>query len=139
MVLAGVLAGATLTAAVPVVAQPPVSTLTKSVQGVSDPASHGDTATWVVSYDSGANGAATITDPIGAGQSYLQGSLQVPPGWTGTEGNPLSATTPDVRNGGKALSTLLTPPVQASAAFTGGDGFIPILHRTPAGRLQAWN
>ncbi|WP_229904259.1 DUF7617 domain-containing protein [Lentzea cavernae] len=139
MVLAGVLAGATLTAAVPVVAQPPVSTLTKSVQGVSDPASHGDTATWVVSYDSGANGAATITDPIGAGQSYLQGSLQVPPGWTGTEGNPLSATNPGVRNGGKALSTLLTPPVQASAAFTGGDGFIPILHRTPAGRLQAWN
>lgn len=139
MVLAGVLAGATLTAAVPVVAQPPVSSLTKSVQGVSDPASHGDMATWVVSYDSGAGGAATITDPIAAGHSYLQGSLRVPPGWTGTEGNPLSATNPGVRNGGRALSTLLTPPVQASAAFTGGDGFIPILHRTPAGRLQAWN
>ena len=139
LVLAGVLAGATLTAAVPVIAQPPVSTLTKSVQDVSDPASHGDTATWVVSYDSGANGAATITDPIGAGHGYLQGSLQVPPGWTGNEGNPLSATNPDVRNGGRALSGLLTPPVQASARSTGGDGFIPLLHRTADGRLQAWN
>jgi hypothetical protein len=137
--LAGVLAGSTLTAAAPVAAQPPVSTLTKSVQGVSDPASHGDNATWVVSYANGANGVATITDPIGPGQTLVSGSLQVPPGWTGTEGNPVTATNPNVRNGGKALSSLLTPPVQASASSTGGDGFIPILHRTPDGRLQAWN
>src|SRR5687767_6208306 len=116
MVLAGVLAGSTLTAAVPVAAQPPASTLTKSVQGVSDPASHGDVASWVVSYANGANGPASITDPIGAGQTLLAGSLQVPPGWTGTEGNPVTATHPDVRNGGKALSSVLTPPVQASAA-----------------------
>ncbi|WP_245982402.1 DUF7617 domain-containing protein [Lentzea flaviverrucosa] len=139
MVLAGVLAGSTLTAAVPVAAQPPVSTLTKSVQGVSDPASHGDVASWVVSYANGANGAASITDPIGPGQTLLAGSLQVPPGWTGTEGNPVTATHPGVRNGGKALSSLLTPPVQASASSTGGDGFTPILQRTPDGRLQAWN
>ncbi|MGW6929999.1 DUF7617 domain-containing protein [Lentzea sp. NPDC054927] len=139
MVLASVLAGSAVTAAVPVVAQPPVSTLTKSVQGVSDPAAHGDTATWVVSYANGAPGAATITDTISAGQTYLAGSLQVPPGWTGTEGNPVSATNPNVRNGGKALSSLLTPPVQASASSTGGDGFTPILQRTPDGRLQAWN
>lgn len=139
MLLATALAGSTLTAAVPVVAQPSVSTLTKSVQGVSDPAGHGDTATWVVSYANGAPGAATITDTIGAGQTYLPGSLQVPPGWTGTEGNPVSATNPHVRNGGRALSSLLTPPVQASATATGGDGFTPILHRTPDGRLQAWN
>ncbi|WP_394618532.1 hypothetical protein JNUCC0626_05370 [Lentzea sp. JNUCC 0626] len=139
MLLAGVLAGSTLTAAVPVAAQPPVSTLAKSVQGVSDPASHGATASWVVSYDNAANGAATITDPIGAGQSLLAGSLQVPPGWTGVEGNPITATHPNVRNGGKSLANVLTPPVQASASPTGGDGFIPILHRTPEGRLQAWN
>ncbi|MGW6441778.1 DUF7617 domain-containing protein [Lentzea sp. NPDC055074] len=139
LVLAGVLAGSTLTAAVPVAAQPPVSTLTKSVQGVSDPASHGDVASWVVSYSNGANGPATITDPIGAGQTLLAGSLQVPPGWTGTEGNPVTATHPNVRNGGKALSSVLTPPVQASASSTGGDGFIPILQRTPDGRLQSWN
>ena len=118
MLLATALAGSTLTAAVPVIAQPSVSTLTKSVQGVSDPAGHGDTATWVVSYASGAPGAATITDTIGAGQTYLPGSLQVPPGWTGTEGNPVSATIPAVRNGGRALSSLLTPPVQASATAT---------------------
>ncbi|MFD4669791.1 hypothetical protein ACFWNN_08650 [Lentzea sp. NPDC058450] len=139
VLLACVLAGGTLTAAVPVAAQPPVSTLTKSVQGVSDPAAHGANASWVVSYDNAANGAATITDPIGAGQSLLAGSLQVPPGWTGTEGNPITATHPNVRNGGKALANVLTPPVQASASPTGGDGFIPILHRTPEGRLQAWN
>ncbi|WP_256334411.1 DUF7617 domain-containing protein [Lentzea albidocapillata] len=139
LVLAGVLAGSTLTAAVPVAAQPPVSTLAKSVQGVSDPASHGDVASWVVSYTNGANGAASITDPIGAGQTLLAGSLQVPPGWTGTEGNPVTATHPGVRNGGKSLSSVLTPPVQASASSTGGDGFIPMLHRTPDGRLQAWN
>ncbi|MET9232110.1 hypothetical protein [Lentzea sp. NPDC003310] len=139
LVLAGVLAGSTLTAAVPVAAQPPVSTLTKSVQGVADPAAHGDVASWVLSYSNGANGPASITDPIGAGQTLLAGSLQVPPGWTGTEGNPITATHPNVRNGGKALSNVLTPPVQASAASTGGDGFTPILHRTPDGRLQAWN
>ncbi|WP_197288288.1 hypothetical protein [Nocardia sp. NRRL S-836] len=134
------LAGSALTAAAaPAAAAPPVSTLTKSVQGVSDPAGHGDTATWVVSYASGANGAATITDTIGAGQSYVPGSLRVPPGWTGTEGNPVSASNPAVRNGGTALSSLLTPPVQTSAATTGGDGFTPILHRTPDGRLQSWN
>ncbi|SDO43660.1 DUF7617 domain-containing protein [Lentzea jiangxiensis] len=139
MALATVLAGSALTAALPVAAQPSVSTLTKSVQGVADPAAHGDVATWVVSYSSGANGAATITDTIGAGQTLVSGSLRVPPGWTGTEGNPVSATNPNVRNGGTALSSLLTPPVQASASSTGGDGFTPILHRTPDGRLQAWN
>lgn len=142
MVLVGVLAGSALTTAAPVVAQPPVSTLAKSVQGVADPAAHGDTATWVVSYANGAPGAATITDTIGAGQTYVPGSLRVPPGWTGTEptpGNPVSATNPRVRNGGTALSLLLTPPVQPSATATGGDGFTPILHRTPDGRLQAWN
>ncbi|MGZ3145826.1 DUF7617 domain-containing protein [Lentzea chajnantorensis] len=136
--LAAVLAGSALTATT-AVAQPLASTLTKTVQGVSDPAAHGDTATWVVSYAGGADGAATITDPIGAGQALVPGSLRVPPGWTGTEGNPVTATNPNVRNGGTALSSLLTPPVQASANATGGDGFTPILHRTPDGRLQSWN
>ncbi|HUQ56957.1 DUF7617 domain-containing protein [Lentzea sp.] len=138
MALAAVLAGSALTAA-PVAAQPPVSTLTKSVQGVSDPASHGDTATWVVSYSSGVDGAATITDTVGAGQALVPGSLQVPPGWTGTEGPTLTATNPNVSNGGTARANLLTPPVQASASSTGGDGFTPVLHRTPDGRLQSWN
>ncbi|MFD5829785.1 hypothetical protein [Lentzea sp. NPDC060358] len=137
--LATVLAGSALTAAAPVAAQPLASSLTKSVQGVSDPASHGDTPTWVVSYSSGANGPATITDTVGAGQTLVPGSLQVPPGWTGTEGPTLTATHPDVRNSGTARANLLTPPVQPSASSTGGDGFTPILHRTPDGRLQAWN
>ncbi|SDF73833.1 hypothetical protein SAMN05216553_10338 [Lentzea fradiae] len=139
LALATVLAGSAVTAAAPVSAQPAASTLTKSVQGVSDPASHGDVATWVVSYSSGADGPATISDTVGAGQTLVSGSLQVPPGWTGSEGPTVTATHPGVRNGGTALSSLLTPPVQASASSTGGDGFTPILHRTTDGSLQAWN
>ncbi|WP_236594227.1 DUF7617 domain-containing protein [Saccharothrix sp. 6-C] len=133
-----------------------VSTLTKSVRGVSSPAGHGATATWVVDYDNNAAaaGQATITDAIGAGQSYVPGSLDVPPGWSpswSTDGSTFQATepasgvvavraqNPDARPGGTALSGLLTPPVQAATTATGGDGFTPLLHRTPTGALQAWN
>ncbi|NUT46856.1 MAG: hypothetical protein HOV94_05970 [Saccharothrix sp.] len=132
------------------------STLTKSVTGVSAPADHGATATWVVGYDNNGTGvgSATITDTVGPGQAYAAGSLHVPPGWTpswSTDGSTFQTTEPasgvvavrarndDARPGGTALSGLLTPPVQASATATGGDGFTPLLHRTPTGALQAWN
>lgn len=133
-----------------------VSTLTKSVRGVSSPADHGATATWVVDYDNNAAaaGQATITDAVGPGQSYVTGSLDVPPGWSpswSTDGSTFQATepasgvvavraqNPDARPGGTSLSGLLTPPVQATTTSTGGDGFTPLLHRTPTGALQAWN
>ncbi|TQM79136.1 hypothetical protein FHX81_1431 [Saccharothrix saharensis] len=132
------------------------STLAKSVVGVSAPADHGATATWVVGYDNNGTsaGSATITDVVGAGQAYVTGSLDVPPGWSpswSTDGSTFQSTepasgvvavraqNPDARPGGTSLSGLLTPPVQASTTATGGDGFTPVLHRTPAGALQAWN
>ncbi|MFI9011580.1 hypothetical protein ACIGNX_30525 [Actinosynnema sp. NPDC053489] len=132
------------------------STLTKSVRGVTSPADHGATATWVVGYDNNGTGVgpATVTDAVGAGQSYVPGSLHVPPGWTpswSTDGSTFQATEPAsgvvavrAQNpvagpDGTSLSSLLTPPVQASTTATGGDGFTALLHRTPTGALQAWN
>lgn len=136
--------------------QAAVSALTKSVQGTGSPADHGATANWVVGYDNHATGTgtATITDAVGAGQAYQAGSLHAPPGWTpswsidgstftGTEPasgvTAVRATNPRSGPDATALSGALTPPVQTIATPTGGDGFTPLLHRTPDGTLQAWN
>ncbi|SFW85863.1 DUF7617 domain-containing protein [Amycolatopsis australiensis] len=146
-------------AALPAAADPApavVSALTKSVQGTGSPASHGATANWVIGYDDQATGAgtATITDPVGPGQAFQSGSLHAPPGWTpswSTDGSTfggvepasgvtaLRATDPDAGPDATSLSGALTPPVQAVTTATGGDGFSPILYRTPNGTLQAWN
>ncbi|HEY3468078.1 MAG TPA: hypothetical protein VGL47_23320 [Amycolatopsis sp.] len=143
----------------PAVADPAptaVSALTKSVQGTGSPADHGATANWVVGYEDHATttGAATITDAVGAGQAFQPGSLHVPPGWTpewSTDGSTFTgtepasgvtavrATNPAAGPDATQLSGALTPPVQAVTTATGGDGFTPLLHRTPAGVLQAWN
>ncbi len=133
-----------------------VSGLTKSVQGTGSPAAHGATANWVVGYDDQAtgSGAATITDAVGAGQAFQSGSLHAPPGWTpswSTDGSTFTgtepasgvtavrATDPDAGPDATSLSASLTPPVQAVTTATGGDGFTPILYRTPGGTLQGWN
>jgi len=135
---------------------PAVSALTKSVQGTGSPAAHGATANWVVGYEDHATttGAATITDAVGAGQAYQPGSLHVPPGWTpqwSTDGSTFAGAEPAsgvtaVRGTNPAagpdatqLTGTLTPPVQAVTTPTGGDGYSPILYRTPGGVLQAWN
>jgi hypothetical protein len=137
------------------------STLTKSVRNTTHPGSgsadHGDTLDWAVSYHSGATGdpaAATVTDPVGEGQSYVPGSLSVPPGWTpgwSTDGSTFTGTdqgaaTTAVRASDAAASAPgtsagadLLPPVQAAPRATGGDGFTPILHRTAGGDVEAWN
>ena len=145
------------TAALPVTAEAAaVSGLTKSVQGTGSPADHGATANWVIGYDDQAtgSGAATITDAVGAGQAFRSGSLHTPPGWTpswSTDGSTFTgtepasgvtavrATNPDAGPDATSLSGALTPPVQAVTTATGGDGFSPILYRTPGGVLQAWN
>ncbi|CCH31325.1 hypothetical protein BN6_40390 [Saccharothrix espanaensis DSM 44229] len=150
-------AGVVVPAATPASTQPlAASTLTKSVRTASSPAAHGATASWTLSYDnnSPAVGAATITDPITAGHTYVPGSLKAPQGWTpqwSTNGTafqdtePASGTVavraanPVARPDGTALASELTPPVQAAATATGGDGFTPLLHRTATGSLQAWN
>ncbi|MFF1615153.1 hypothetical protein ACFVYA_46085 [Amycolatopsis sp. NPDC058278] len=135
---------------------PAVSALTKSVQGTGSPAAHGATANWVVGYEDHATttGAAAITDAVGAGQAYQSGSLHVPPGWTpewSTDGSTFAgaepasgvtavrATNPAAGPDATQLTGALTPPVQAVTTATGGDGFSPILYRTPSGALQAWN
>ncbi|NUT96794.1 MAG: hypothetical protein HOY78_32705 [Saccharothrix sp.] len=132
------------------------STLTKSVRTATTPVDHGGTAAWIIDYDNNttATGAATVTDQIASTHAYVPGSLRVPPGWTpqwSTDGTtfqntePASGTVavraanPAARPGGTVLASQLTPPVQAAVTATGGDGFTPLLHRTPSGSLQAWN
>lgn len=140
------------------------SVLTKSVQDVTqpgaNPANHGDTLNWVLSYtDNSTAGpaAATITDPIaaaGTGQTFVPGSLRVPQGWTpsystdgttfgpadpGTATVAVRATNPTARQGGTNLGNLLLAPVQPTPTATGGDGYSPIVYRDPSGHVQAWN
>lgn len=155
-VLPAVLVAATAVALPTTAEAAPVSALTKSVQGTGSPAAHGATANWVIGYDDQAtgSGAATITDAVGAGQAFQSGSLHAPPGWTpswSTDGSTFTgtepasgvtairATNPAAGPDATSLSGALTPPVQAVTTATGGDGFSPILYRTPAGVLQAWN
>ncbi|WP_405584838.1 hypothetical protein [Streptomyces sp. NBC_01190] len=140
------------------------SSLTKTVSDVNRPgrptADHGDTLNWAVGYHNAATGGpspVTITDPVqgaGAAQSYVPGSLHVPPGWTpswstdGTSFGPadqgaatvaVRASHPAVSGAGTSLRGDLLPPVQAAARSTGGDGFTPILYRAPSGDVEAWN
>ncbi|WP_167573981.1 DUF7617 domain-containing protein [Kitasatospora cheerisanensis] len=140
------------------------STLVKSVQNTTHPgaavADHGDTVNWVVQYRNAADDTAapaTVTDPIaGAGttQTYVPGSLRVPPGWTpswstdgstftgadpGAETVAVRAENPVARPGGTERTLSLLAPVKAAALFTGGDGFTPVVRRTESGEVQAWN
>ncbi|SHL19464.1 DUF7617 domain-containing protein [Actinacidiphila paucisporea] len=139
--------------------------LVKTVQNVTTPgttqAQHSDTLNWAVTYHNtsttGAPAATTITDPIsnaGAGQTYVPGSLHVPPGWTpewSTDGSTFTGTDqgaattvvrgtdPAAIGAGTNVSGDLLPPVQAAPRSTGGDGFAPILFRAPSGDVEAWN
>lgn len=139
------------------------SVLHKSAQNVThqgaDPAGHGDVINWVVGYtDNGSAtpAAATITDPINGAtgaQTYVPGSLQVPPGWSpswstdgttfqgtdaGAATTAVRASTASARQGGTSLSANLLPPLQSVSTATGGDGFTPILYRAD-GKVEAWN
>jgi hypothetical protein len=136
------------------------SVLHKSAQNVTHPgadqAGHGDVINWVVDYTdngSAAPAAATVTDPINGGQTYVPDSLKVPPGWspswstdgttfqntdTGAATTAVRAGTSSARQGGTNLSANLLPPLQAVSTATGGDGFTPILYRA-GGKVEAWN
>ncbi|MFC9329762.1 hypothetical protein [Kitasatospora sp. NPDC057015] len=141
------------------------SALVKSVQNITHPGAlpvdHGDTVNWTIRYENGTTGGgaapAAVTDQVtgaGSAQTYVPGSLHVPPGWTpswSTDGtsfattDPGTATTavraenPAARAGGTALSAPLLAPVQPTPQSTGGDGFTPVLHRTASGEVEAWN
>lgn len=143
---------------------PGASTLVKSAQNVTSPGQvpvqHGDTVNWAVGYHNAGSAdpaPATITDPIGgagAAQTYVPGSLRVPPGWTpswSTDGSVFTgsdqgaattavrASRPDATTDGTSLSSGLLPPVQSGSRSTGGDGFTPILYRAASGDVEAWN
>ncbi|MFB7946939.1 hypothetical protein ACFC6L_18725 [Kitasatospora phosalacinea] len=141
------------------------SALVKSVQNTTHPgaatAEHGDTLNWTVQYRNGTTGdtpaPAVVTDAIagaGGAQTYVPGSLKVPPGWTaswstdgstfgpndtGTATVAVRAENPVARAGGTEVSPLLLAPVQPTAQATGGDGYTPVLYRTPTGEVQAWS
>jgi hypothetical protein len=140
------------------------STLTKTVRDITQPgratAAHGDTVAWTIGYHGAATGApspATITDAVqgaGTAQSYVPGSLHVPPGWSpswSTDGTGFTATdqgaatvavrasNPEVSGDATAVRGALLPPVQAATRSTGGDGFTPVLYRAPSGDVEAWN
>ncbi len=141
------------------------STLVKSLQNVTHPgaaaADHGDTLNWTVQYGNGttdgAAAPAVVTDRVagaGTAQTYVPGSLRVPPGWTpswSTDGTTFTGTDPGAatvavraenpvaRSGGTGLSAPLLAPVRATAQATGGDGFTPVLYRTASGEVQSWS
>ncbi len=141
------------------------SALVKSLQNVTHPgaaaADHGDTLNWTVEYGNGTTDGtaaqAVVTDRLtgaGSAQTYVPGSLRVPPGWTpswSTDGSTFTGTDPGAatvavragnpvaRAGGTGLSAPLLAPVRAAAQATGGDGFTPVLYRTASGEVQSWS
>ncbi|MGA4544081.1 DUF7617 domain-containing protein [Uniformispora flossi] len=141
------------------------STLEKSVRNATHPgaatADHGDTLDWTVRYRNATTGdtpaPASVTDRIagaGSAQTYVPGSLKVPPGWTagwstdgttfGTADTGAATTAVRAQNslalaGGTSLATLALGPVKPTPQPTGGDGFTPVLHRTASGEIESWN
>ncbi|MDH6119726.1 hypothetical protein ABH930_004487 [Kitasatospora sp. GAS204A] len=142
----------------------PVSkTGTDVATGSTTVAGHGDTVRWVTSYanPSPSPAGAVIADPIqgaGVSQTYVPGSLRVPPGfvgqWSTDGGNSFSSTDPGtatdvvqarsaaVLSPATATSTLLTAPASPVNTFTGGDGFIPIVYTATINGVstpEIWN
>lgn len=130
-VLAAMLSVGALSAASAVAQPGPSGTLTKTgsdaVTGSTTQVQAGNNIDWVLNAanTSGVPADVRITDPIGANQTYVPGSLNVPPGYTGTAPTPgdnqVTVTGNDVPNG----STATSGPIQASQAFTAtgaGDG-----------------
>jgi uncharacterized repeat protein (TIGR01451 family) len=103
----------------------------------------GDTIDWVLHYSNatGSNADVDITDPLGANQTYVSGSLQTPPGflpeWSINGGsgyvstepasgvNAVGATGSSVPGSTGASAQLGAPPA-AIAPSGGGDGWEPL-------------
>lgn len=122
----------------------------------------GDTVRWVIDYDNVSGGVlegVQIDDPIGANQSFVPGSLEVPPGWQAlfsTNGINFSTTEPltgvtdlrataDLVPPGTGVAAALPRPFEPTLTGSGGDGTNPILfgdrifthfHHQPADRNQ---
>ncbi|MFJ2775532.1 hypothetical protein [Kitasatospora sp. NPDC087315] len=149
-------------------AVPPLSkTGVDLTNGSTTTADHGDTLQWVVSYSNPASTVqpATVTDVIQGGpgstpqtQTYVPGSLKVPPGFTpqwstdggttfqttdqGTATNVVQATNPNTGSPATSTTNLIPAPFTPVDTATGGDGFIPILFTATVNGQpvrEAWN
>ncbi|MGW7447104.1 DUF7617 domain-containing protein [Kitasatospora sp. NPDC054795] len=128
---------------------------------------HGDTVRWVVSATNpdGAPVSTTVTDKIQGGpgstpqtQSYVPGSLQVPPGfnkqWStdggatfsgtdqGAATNAVQATNPMLASPATGQVVQIPPPFTPINTATGGDGFTPILYTATINGVptpEIWN
>lgn len=130
----------------------PLGTITKSgtdltngstatAGGAAGTANPGDTLQWVLNYSNTQSSPVTanITDPITGNQSYVPGSLQVPPGMTtqySTNGgtsytstqpasgvNAVGATGTGVPGTTGASSPIGAPSSSFATSTTGGDGW----------------
>ncbi|MFG2909765.1 hypothetical protein ACGF13_32490 [Kitasatospora sp. NPDC048286] len=146
-------------------------TLTKTgtdlATGSTTTAAPGDPIRWVVSATNPENTpvSTTITDVIQGGpgstpqtQTYVPGSLQVPPGFSkewstnggttftttdeGTATNALQASNPKLSAPATGAVVPIPPPFKPVNTATGGDGFTPILFTATINGVatpQAWN
>jgi uncharacterized repeat protein (TIGR01451 family) len=103
-------------------------------QGSTTTTQRGDTVQWdLAQLDGGAAaGQVTVTDPIPAGQAYVPGSLQVPPGWTGSVSNGRVSASGSIDATHQTGSPAAVPAPQFNATTTdgGGDGYAPIPYGT---------
>ncbi len=94
----------------------------------------------------------TIAESMGAGLTYVAGSLQLPPGWTSTPNPPFSPTPTAVFSGSAySAASGFTYPVSAATAQLGtggGDGYTPVIvgskvfgfhHHNSNGTVSCWN
>ncbi|MFH8472899.1 hypothetical protein [Streptomyces sp. NPDC018000] len=137
------------------------------VTGSTTTANRGDAIQWTVSYTNpgGSPADTSITDVIQGGpgstpqaQTFVPGSLKVPPGFTaqwstdggssfGTEDagkatNAVRAVNPQAPSPATAQAAVLPPPFSPVTQQTGGDGWIPILHTATVNGVetpQIWN
>ncbi|WP_344324557.1 DUF7507 domain-containing protein [Kitasatospora putterlickiae] len=98
------------------------STATATTAGSARP---GDTVKWVLDYKNSTTTDAdvSITDPITGGQAYVDNSLQLPPGFTGSvAGGTLAAKGPVLQGTTSAASPVFSSqPVVFNTP--GGDGY----------------
>ncbi|MER5353939.1 hypothetical protein ABT093_26840 [Kitasatospora sp. NPDC002551] len=146
-------------------------TLTKTgtdvATGSTTQTTHGDTVRWVVSATNPDTVpvSTTVTDAIQGGpgsspqtQTYVPGSLQVPPGFSkqwstdggatfastdqGASTNVVQATNPMLAAPATGAVVQIPPPFTPVNTATGGDGFTPILYTATINGVptpEIWN
>ncbi|MFF8773633.1 hypothetical protein, partial [Kitasatospora sp. NPDC015120] len=135
--------------------------------GSTTTTAHGGTVRWVVSATNPETVpvSTTVTDVIQGGpgstpqaQTYVPGSLQVPPGYSrqwstdggttfattdpGTATNAVRATNPRLSGPATGDVVQIPPPLTPVNTATGGDGFTPILYTATINGVptpEAWN